>query len=102
MALFPHVTAMVLEKKIPDHRPILLAEHWADYGPSSFRMFHSWLSMEGFDGVVREAWVGSGLGVTNPWVAFKKKLQHLKGKLKEWNKVVRLTGDSGGRNCNRG
>ncbi|GJY20836.1 putative RNA-directed DNA polymerase, eukaryota, reverse transcriptase zinc-binding domain protein [Tanacetum coccineum] len=37
---------VILEKGIPDHRPILLKEHVADFGPTPFRLFHSWLEME--------------------------------------------------------
>ncbi|KAL7616301.1 hypothetical protein Lser_V15G00712 [Lactuca serriola] len=84
---FPHLSALVLDKNIPDHRPILLLEHRVDYGPTPFRIFHSWFDMDGFDDIVREAWATSVVEVelTNPWVIFKKKLQFLKSKLKEWN-----------------
>ena len=54
---FPHFSAMVLEKKIPDHRPILLTEHVVDYGPIPFRFFHSWMRLDGFDDIVRSSWV---------------------------------------------
>nr|GFB38100.1 RNA-directed DNA polymerase, eukaryota, reverse transcriptase zinc-binding domain protein [Tanacetum cinerariifolium] len=37
----------ILEKGIPDHRPILLKEHVVDFGTTPFRFFHSWLEMEG-------------------------------------------------------
>lgn len=54
--VFPHLYRMLLEKYIPDHRPILLLEHWVDYGPVPFRMFHLWFNMEGFDEVVCNSW----------------------------------------------
>ncbi|GJY56357.1 RNA-directed DNA polymerase, eukaryota [Tanacetum coccineum] len=37
-------------------RPILLRETSLDYGPSPFRFFHSWFSIEGFDSFVENAW----------------------------------------------
>ena len=90
---FPHVSGIVLEKKIPDHRPILLTEQVVDYGPVSFRLFHSWMGTVGFDEVVREAWSSQGFGADNPWVAFKIKLKLLKTKLKIWNAADRVQRD---------
>ncbi|GJX97094.1 hypothetical protein Tco_0352892 [Tanacetum coccineum] len=40
---------IVLEKGIPDHRPILLKESAVDYGLTLFRFFHSWLDIEGVE-----------------------------------------------------
>ncbi|GJZ29097.1 hypothetical protein Tco_0573744 [Tanacetum coccineum] len=44
-----------LWEHIYDHRPILMRELVVDYGPSPFRVFHSWFSKDGFDKFV-EAW----------------------------------------------
>ncbi|GJZ68083.1 RNA-directed DNA polymerase, eukaryota [Tanacetum coccineum] len=49
---FPLLTGIVLEKGIPDHRPILLKESAIDYGLTLFRFFHSWLDIEGFHDLV--------------------------------------------------
>lgn len=56
---FPHLMGLVLEKMILDHRPILLLEHQIDYGPTLFRLFHSWFDMDGFDDVMWYSWVNS-------------------------------------------
>ena len=48
---------LVLEKKILDHCPVLLLEHCVDYGPTPFRVFHSWFEMAGFDDIVRDSWM---------------------------------------------
>ena len=53
---FPHLTTLVLEMKIPNHRPILLLEYRVDYGQVPFHLFHSWFDMDGFDGFVRDSW----------------------------------------------
>ena len=53
---------MVLEKKLPKHRTILLTEHVVDYGLTSFRLLHSWFVMDGFDEVVRASWAVSVTG----------------------------------------
>nr|GEY72631.1 hypothetical protein [Tanacetum cinerariifolium] len=43
---FLYITGTVLEKGVPDHRPILIKESVVDYGPTLFRFFHSWLDVE--------------------------------------------------------
>nr|GEW98038.1 hypothetical protein [Tanacetum cinerariifolium] len=42
------VQGSILEKGIPDHRPILLKEYVVDYGPTPFHFFHSWLDSDEF------------------------------------------------------
>lgn len=56
MLSFFYITGMVLDKYIPDHRPILLLEHCLDYDPTPFRIFHSWFMIDGFDDIVRDSW----------------------------------------------
>nr|GEX33926.1 RNA-directed DNA polymerase, eukaryota, reverse transcriptase zinc-binding domain protein [Tanacetum cinerariifolium] len=68
----------ILEKGIPDHRPILLKEHVVDFGTTPFRFFHSWLEMEGFHNLVVNTWNNDDIVEANGLVSFKKKLKHLK------------------------
>nr|GEV23567.1 RNA-directed DNA polymerase, eukaryota [Tanacetum cinerariifolium] len=44
--LFPHLSALCLDRHLSDHRPILLRETNYDYGPFPFWFFHSWFAME--------------------------------------------------------
>ncbi|GJT47588.1 putative RNA-directed DNA polymerase, eukaryota, reverse transcriptase zinc-binding domain protein [Tanacetum coccineum] len=81
---FPHNTGVILEKGIPDHRPILLKESHVDYGPTPFRFFHSWLEMEGFQNLVVDTWNNDGIVHANGLVSFKKKLQNLKLVIRAW------------------
>ncbi|GJX78637.1 RNA-directed DNA polymerase, eukaryota, partial [Tanacetum coccineum] len=46
---FPDLAGTILDKGVPDHKPIILKEAKADYGPIPFRFFHSWLDCDGFD-----------------------------------------------------
>lgn len=50
-------------------------------------MFHSWFDREGFENIVRDSWMSelSRMGLDNPRVRFKKKLQRLKSNLRVWN-----------------
>ncbi|GJZ72418.1 RNA-directed DNA polymerase, eukaryota [Tanacetum coccineum] len=57
MEIFPHLSALCLDRHLSDHRPIITRElKNIDYGPNPFRIFHWWLKMEGFDKVVEDSW----------------------------------------------
>ncbi|GJU41066.1 putative RNA-directed DNA polymerase, eukaryota, reverse transcriptase zinc-binding domain protein [Tanacetum coccineum] len=83
--VFPNITGYILEKGIPDHRPILLKELVSDYGPTPFRFFHSWIDCEGFSELVTNTWKNFDSGESNGMISFKKKLQHLKSVIRVWN-----------------
>ncbi|GJY54937.1 RNA-directed DNA polymerase, eukaryota [Tanacetum coccineum] len=53
---FSSLSAICLERYLSDHRPILLRELDVDYGPSPFRLYHSWYSKDGFDDLVEQTW----------------------------------------------
>nr|GEV06651.1 RNA-directed DNA polymerase, eukaryota [Tanacetum cinerariifolium] len=52
----PNINAITLERYISDHRSILLREAYFDYGPISFKIFHYWFKMDGFNKMVEDAW----------------------------------------------
>ncbi|GJT58097.1 RNA-directed DNA polymerase, eukaryota, partial [Tanacetum coccineum] len=88
---FPNITGIILEKGIPDHRPILLKESVVDYGPTPFRFFHSWLECEGFYDLVVDTWKSYDSGDTNGMISFKKKLQNLKQVIRSWSSSKKLS-----------
>ena len=90
---FVGATGMVLEKALPDHRPILLKEKVVDYGPTPFRFFNSWLQVDDFKALVETTWKHDGIHDANGLVHFKKKLQNLKYVIREWNVKRRLKND---------
>ncbi|GJR42944.1 RNA-directed DNA polymerase, eukaryota [Tanacetum coccineum] len=53
---FPSLTSVCLDRHLSDHRPILLKKIHSDFGPCPFRIYHSWLTREGFDDMVAQAW----------------------------------------------
>nr|GEW62838.1 RNA-directed DNA polymerase, eukaryota [Tanacetum cinerariifolium] len=65
--LFPNIFGLILYRNISDHRPILLKESQVDYGPTPFRLFHSWfleddfLSVESLHGIDLRLDQGMGL-----------------------------------------
>ncbi|GKC85012.1 RNA-directed DNA polymerase, eukaryota, partial [Tanacetum coccineum] len=84
LSLFPHLSGICLDRHLSDHRPILLREVVTDYGPSPFRVYHSWFSLQGFDHMVSETWNNIALDDSNKMVRFKKKLQILKKEIRAW------------------
>ncbi|GJS69464.1 RNA-directed DNA polymerase, eukaryota [Tanacetum coccineum] len=85
-SMFPSLSALCLEKNLSDHRPILMRELNSDYGPTPFRIFHSWFSLEGFDNLVRESWSKPVHDEKNSMDRLKKKFQNLKANIKTWRK----------------
>lgn len=53
--LYPSMVVKTLLKGISDHSSILLFEQNHDYVLPSFRLFHSWFGLDGFDNLVKEA-----------------------------------------------
>ncbi|GJV95486.1 RNA-directed DNA polymerase, eukaryota [Tanacetum coccineum] len=84
LSVFPHLSGICLDRHLSDHRPILLREVIFDYGPSPFRVYHSWLNFQDFDKMVLETWNNIDIDDRNKMVRFKKKLQILKKKIRLW------------------
>ncbi|GJR29224.1 RNA-directed DNA polymerase, eukaryota [Tanacetum coccineum] len=81
---FPTISAVCLDRHLSDHRPILLNEIHSDYGPTPFRVYHSWFKREGFDVMVEHAWRSFTHNDSNWMIRFKKKLQDLKKIIRVW------------------
>ncbi|GJZ84431.1 putative RNA-directed DNA polymerase, eukaryota, reverse transcriptase zinc-binding domain protein [Tanacetum coccineum] len=81
---FPNISGVILEKGIPDHRPILIKDYVVDFGPTPFWFFHSWFEIEGFHSMVVDTWKNDGIVEANGLISFKKKLQNLKRVIREW------------------
>ncbi|GKD97373.1 RNA-directed DNA polymerase, eukaryota, reverse transcriptase zinc-binding domain protein, partial [Tanacetum coccineum] len=56
----PYLTCMTLERKYSDHCQLLLKEERNDYGPNSFKIFNSWMEMDGFDKMSKKKWIKEG------------------------------------------
>ncbi|GJR27712.1 RNA-directed DNA polymerase, eukaryota [Tanacetum coccineum] len=86
----PAITAICLEMHLSDHRPIILCEVHADFGPTPFRFYHSWFNLEGFDTMVEQQWRSFSHNDSNKMIRFKKKLQALKIRIRSWVKDQKL------------
>nr|GFA90292.1 RNA-directed DNA polymerase, eukaryota, reverse transcriptase zinc-binding domain protein [Tanacetum cinerariifolium] len=83
--LFPNISGLILHRNISDHRPILLKESLVDYGPTPFRLFHSWFLEDDFLSVVQDSWSIVDNNSQNHMIKLKNKLKHLKHMLKAWS-----------------
>nr|GEY31987.1 RNA-directed DNA polymerase, eukaryota [Tanacetum cinerariifolium] len=84
LSLFPHTSAVCLDRYLSDHRPILLRDFNTDYGATPFRLFHSWFDFQGFDDMITQTLNSISLNDSNAIVRFKKKLQALKKVIRLW------------------
>ncbi|GJV46621.1 RNA-directed DNA polymerase, eukaryota, reverse transcriptase zinc-binding domain protein [Tanacetum coccineum] len=75
MSVYPNISAITLDRYLSDHRLILMRESHYDYGPVSFRFFHYWFEMEGFDKFVEESWKEALVAETNALIKIMKKLK---------------------------
>nr|GEW24614.1 hypothetical protein [Tanacetum cinerariifolium] len=87
---FPAITAICHDRHLSDHRPIILNEVHTDFGPTSFRIYHSRFKREGFDAMVELAWTSFTHSDPNRLIRFKKKLQDLKKIIRGWIKDLNI------------
>nr|GFD23466.1 RNA-directed DNA polymerase, eukaryota [Tanacetum cinerariifolium] len=88
--MFPSIVALYLDRHLSDHRPILLRKVHMDFGPVSFRFYHSWFDFVGFDDMIKLSWAFLEYSNINGMTRFKKKLQDLKVIIRRWVKTKRL------------
>lgn len=75
--------ATILPRNKSDHCPIILINDVFDFGPSPFRFFNSWLSIDGIDELVNNAWRHCCPSGTAD-VRLLRKLKNVKRVLKFW------------------
>ncbi|GJV36972.1 RNA-directed DNA polymerase, eukaryota [Tanacetum coccineum] len=88
--IYPHISAITLDRLLSDHRPILLREMSFDYGPIPFRFFHHWLELDGFNEFVIDQWKSAPMDTYNGMHNLVGKLRYIKNKIRDWTKSNRL------------
>ncbi|KAK9053811.1 hypothetical protein SSX86_024885 [Deinandra increscens subsp. villosa] len=78
---WPKTHAMAVARELSDHCPIIIDIDTPDYGPIPFKIFPSWLNMEGFEDVINKA-CGESSGHGAPDVSLAHKLKFIKGAIK--------------------
>nr|GEX53099.1 RNA-directed DNA polymerase, eukaryota [Tanacetum cinerariifolium] len=82
--LFPNLSGLILHHHILDHRPILLKESHVDYGPISFRLFHSWFLEQYFSSIIEDSCNNDGMYASN---AMNRRHLAIKGVLIEGERI---------------
>jgi exonuclease III len=83
MNRYPNASLLALPNLTNDHCPLILDVQSMDYGPIPFKMFNSWLDMDGFNDIVLRARASD----TNEHFRDKilaNKLQMVKEPIKSW------------------
>ncbi|GJR67156.1 hypothetical protein Tco_0013221 [Tanacetum coccineum] len=83
--IFPSLAAICLDRRLSDHMPILLRESSVDYGPTPFRVFHSWFTKDGFDNLIADAWNNLSIMEITDFL-LRRKFQALKAIIKNWSR----------------
>nr|GFA72360.1 RNA-directed DNA polymerase, eukaryota, reverse transcriptase zinc-binding domain protein [Tanacetum cinerariifolium] len=64
-----------------------------DYGPTPFRLYHSWFLEDDFHFVIEDSWNNDGISASNSMILLKNKLNFLKQRLKDWSSIKRRNKD---------
>ncbi|GJY79704.1 RNA-directed DNA polymerase, eukaryota [Tanacetum coccineum] len=86
LSIYPSLSAICLDRRFYDHRPIIMRESIVDYGPTPFHVFHSWFSKDGFDKLIEDTWNNAATVDSNKISLLRKKFQALKTVIKNWNR----------------
>ncbi|GJR37127.1 methionine aminopeptidase 1A [Tanacetum coccineum] len=81
--VFTDVKVTALPRGWSDHTPIMLHCEKVDYGPVSFKLFHSWLQQDGFDDCIKIAYNECSA------MPFHEKLKVIKQHIKCWTHQVK-------------
>nr|KAJ0199276.1 hypothetical protein LSAT_V11C600300440 [Lactuca sativa] len=83
LQIFLATSVTTLPRETLDHYPIILKTSLPDFRNPPFCFFNSWMSREGFDNIVIQAWHNfKGFGTPNQFLAAK--LKFLKNEIKKW------------------
>ncbi|GJR54299.1 RNA-directed DNA polymerase, eukaryota, reverse transcriptase zinc-binding domain protein [Tanacetum coccineum] len=83
--LLPDIRITALDRIWSDHNPILLHVDKIDFGPSSFKLYNSWLLRYGFDNLIKSEW--DSLDSNNSGFPIKchEMFRILKANIRQWN-----------------
>ncbi|GJX36378.1 putative RNA-directed DNA polymerase, eukaryota, reverse transcriptase zinc-binding domain protein [Tanacetum coccineum] len=85
----PDIKIIAIDRMWSDHSPILLHVKKADFGPSSFKFYNSWLNRDGFDDLIKSTWSSMDTSNRNSNIRSHEKLRGLKTAIKKWQAEVR-------------
>nr|GEW41555.1 RNA-directed DNA polymerase, eukaryota [Tanacetum cinerariifolium]GEW41556.1 RNA-directed DNA polymerase, eukaryota [Tanacetum cinerariifolium] len=90
----PSMSSTSLDRYLSNHRPILMREIHYDYGSTSYKFFHYWFEIDGFDKLVEDSWKEAHVTDQNAYVKLMKKLRYLKEKIRMWSRFNKESSNS--------
>nr|GEW97092.1 RNA-directed DNA polymerase, eukaryota [Tanacetum cinerariifolium] len=87
-SLLHNYSAKVIDCFISDHRPILLSQSVADFGPIPFKFYNSWLIDNQLHDLVVDFWTGHATDHCPSFLKFNKKMKVRKSLIKDCEKEI--------------
>ncbi|GJU85983.1 RNA-directed DNA polymerase, eukaryota, reverse transcriptase zinc-binding domain protein [Tanacetum coccineum] len=85
----PDIKITAIDRMWSDHSPILLHVKKANFGPSPFKFYNTWLNKDGFDDLIKSTWDSMDTSNRNRNIRSHEKLRGLKTAIKKWQADVR-------------
>ncbi|GJS66564.1 putative RNA-directed DNA polymerase, eukaryota, reverse transcriptase zinc-binding domain protein [Tanacetum coccineum] len=86
----PDIRITALDRLWSDHTPILFHVEKANFGPSPFKLYNSWLLRDGFDDLIRSAWSSMENQSNDRSLMSHEKLRSIKGSIKQWYSNIKI------------
>ncbi|XP_071728684.1 uncharacterized protein [Rutidosis leptorrhynchoides] len=87
-------TALVMDRYLSDHCPIMFKDEERNFGPKPFKFFDAWLEEDGIEQVILDAWTTPIQNINRKDCVFRNKLKCVKNALQDWSKSYNsLDGD---------
>ncbi|GJW25680.1 hypothetical protein Tco_0039491 [Tanacetum coccineum] len=86
LEILPDICINALDRLWSDHTPILFHISKSDFGPIPFKLYNSWLSLDGFDDAIKATWYSLENNNNNDGRILKshENLRSLKASIKQW------------------
>ncbi|GKC78490.1 hypothetical protein Tco_1129264 [Tanacetum coccineum] len=83
--MWGNLYVVALDRKLPDHCPIVIKDVDLNFRPRPFRVFNVWLEEPHIGQVVEGAW-NKEVKSRRPYCRFRDKLKNVKEELRKWSK----------------
>ena len=83
--MLPNYRVTTLNRLWSDRNPILFHCHKSDFGPTPFKIYHSWFLHPYFDDLIKLELANLDQNSDGSKVMFHDKLKRLKLKIKQWH-----------------
>ncbi|XP_071695151.1 uncharacterized protein [Rutidosis leptorrhynchoides] len=83
--LWQDLSIVALDRREPDHCPLILRDKVINFGTKPFKVFDEWFTKDGILNIINEGWAKDVCSVRKDCI-FRDKLKNVKNGLKGWSK----------------